>query len=181
MYLHVKVYFDLVMENDRTDEVDRLVAEWRVERPDVDVSPFEVLSRVSRLDRHLDRARKEAFSAHGLEHWSFDVMAALRRAGPPYELSPGALLRRTLVTSGAMTNRVDRLEAAGLVTRRGDPDDGRGIIVRLTPAGRRVVDKCLSELLAREEELLAGLSRRQRLELAGLLKRLLVPLDESGA
>lgn len=167
------------MESRPRDEVDRLVADWRRERPDVDVSPFEVLSRVSRLARHLERLRKEAFSGQELEQWSFDVLAALRRSGVPYELSPGVLLQRTLVTSGAMTNRIDRLESAGLVARRGDPEDGRGVIVRLTPAGKRRIDKCLADLLAREQELLTELSTAQRRELAGLLRAVLVPLDES--
>ena len=99
------------------DEVDDLVAAWRAERPDLDVEPLQVLSRVTRLARHLDRARRAAFAGHGLEPWEFDVLSALRRQGPPYQLSPGALLRTTLVTSGTMTNRIDRLEEAGLVSR----------------------------------------------------------------
>jgi MarR family len=91
------------------DEVDDIVARWQAERPDLDVAPLHVLSRVSRLARHLDRARRAAFAAHGLETWEFDVLSALRREGRPYQLSPGALLRATLVTSGTMTNRIDRL------------------------------------------------------------------------
>jgi DNA-binding MarR family transcriptional regulator len=97
------------------DEVDTIVAAWRRERPDLDVAPMEILSRISRLARHLDRLRGNAFSVHGLESWEFDVLAALRRSGPPYRLSPGQLLRETLVTSGTMTNRVDRLVERGLV------------------------------------------------------------------
>src|SRR5215472_3371732 len=96
------------------DEVEELVAGWRAERPDLDVEPLEVLSRVSRLARHLDRARTAAFATHGLQAWEFDVLSALRRQGPPYQLSPGGLLRATLVTSGTMTNRIDRLASAGL-------------------------------------------------------------------
>src|ERR1700737_4520137 len=99
------------------DEVDRLVAAWRRERPDLDVRPLEVLSRVTRLARHLDRARSNAFAAHELALWEFDVLSALRRSGPPYTLSPGALLTQTLVTSGTMTNRIDRLAGRGLVRR----------------------------------------------------------------
>src|ERR1700689_4874504 len=94
------------------DEVDDLVAAWRQQRPDLDVAPLQVLSRVSRLARHLDIARRGAFSAHALEPWEFDVLSALRRAGPPFQLTPGALLRATLVTSGTMTNRIDRLASA---------------------------------------------------------------------
>ena len=119
------------------DEVDRLVEAWQRERPDLDVAPLGVLSRVTRLARHLDRARRQAFAEHTLETWEFDVLAALRRAGRPYELSPGVLLTQTLVTSGTMTNRIDRLEARGLVDRRPDPDDRRGVLVRLTDDGRQ--------------------------------------------
>src|SRR5487761_620635 len=91
------------------DEVDELVDAWRAQRPDLDVEPMQVLSRISRLARHLDIARRGAFADHGLEAWEFDVLSALRRQGPPFQLTPGALLRATLVTSGTMTNRVDRL------------------------------------------------------------------------
>lgn len=159
------------------DEVDDLVAAWQAERPDLDVQPLQVLSRVSRLARHLDRARRSAFAGHGLEPWEFDVLAALRREGPPYELSPGALLRTTLVTSGTMTNRVDRLEQAGLVRRRPDPHDRRGVLVALTAAGQTRVDAALASLLEAEQALLAGLPEDSRRTLAGLLRVLLAPLD----
>src|SRR6202142_1421614 len=108
------------------DEVDDLVAAWRQQRPDLDVAPLQVLSRVSRLARHLDIARGGAVTAHDLESWEFDVLSALRRAGPPFQLTPGALLRATLVTSGTMTNRIDRLAAAGLGRREADPGARRG-------------------------------------------------------
>ncbi len=107
------------------DEVDRLVEAWQRERPELDVDPMRVLSRVTRLARHLDLARRQAFAAHGLETWEFDVLSALRRSGTPYELSPGRLIRETMVTSGTMTNRVDRLTAKGLVARQPDPGDRR--------------------------------------------------------
>src|SRR5215218_6762229 len=97
------------------DEVDRLVEAWRRARPDLDLDPLAVLSGVGRLSHHLDAARRQAFAEHGVEPWEFDVLAALRRAGAPYELSPGRLLKETLVTSGTMTNRVDRLASRGLV------------------------------------------------------------------
>ena len=159
------------------DEVDDLVAAWQAERPDLDVQPLQVLSRVSRLARHLDRARRTAFAAHDLEPWEFDVLAALRRQGPPYELSPGALLRTTLVTSGTMTNRVDRLEKAGLVRRRPDPEDKRGVLVTLTPAGQAQADAALADLLEAERTLLAPLPEPSRQALAALLRILLTPLD----
>jgi DNA-binding MarR family transcriptional regulator len=161
------------------DEVDELVARWRAERPDLDVEPLQVLSRVSRLAKHLDRARTTAFTSHGLQAWGFDVLSALRRQGPPYQLSPGALLRATLVTSGTMTNRIDRLAEAGLVSRHPDPQDKRGVLVTLTPRGRAAVDAALEDLLRRERVLLTGLDRGQRHELASLLRILLAPFDAS--
>ncbi len=159
------------------DEVDDLVAAWQAERPDLDVEPLQVLSRVSRLARHLDRARRAAFEANGLQAWEFDVLSALRRKGPPYQLSPGALLRATLVTSGTMTNRIDRLAAAGLVSRHTDPQDKRGVVVTLTEAGRAAADATLADLLLSERELLTGLDVAQRRELATLLRILLAPFD----
>jgi DNA-binding MarR family transcriptional regulator len=163
------------------DEVDRLVAAWRAERPDLDTEPLHVLSRVSRLARHLDRARRAAFAAHDMESWEFDVLTALRRAGPPYELSPGRLLRATLVTSGTMTNRIDRLETAGLVRRSPDPLDKRGVLVRLTDAGRTRVDAAFDDLVERERDLLGSLTPDDRRTLAGLLRSLLVPFDADPA
>ena len=159
------------------DEVDDLVAQWRTQRPDLDVEPLQVLSRVSRLARHLDIARRAAFAGGGLELWEFDVLSALRRSGPPFQLTPGALLRATLVTSGTMTNRIDRLAAAGLVRREPDPRDRRGVLVTLTDQGRAVVDAAFTDLLDREHALLAGLPDDQRQQLAGLLRTLLAPFD----
>jgi DNA-binding MarR family transcriptional regulator len=159
------------------DEVDRLVAAWRRERPDLDVEPLEVLSRVSRLARHLDRARRIAFAEHALEPWEFDVLTALRRAGAPYQLSPGQLLTQTLVTSGTMTNRIDRLAGKGLVQRLPDPDDRRGVLVRLTQSGQERADAALSGLLDHERAILAELSITQRDDLAALLRQLVAPFD----
>jgi DNA-binding MarR family transcriptional regulator len=164
---------------DQQDEVDRIVAAWRGLRPDLDVGPLEVLSRVTRLSRHLDRARSTAFGELGLELWEFDVLAALRRAGEPYQLTVGQLVAQTLVSSGTMTNRVDRLAGRGLLGRHRDPSDGRGVIVRLTPAGGELVDVALAALLTREHGLLRGLDSAQRDQLAGLLRLLLVPFDAS--
>lgn len=159
------------------DEVDRLVTAWARERPDLDVAPLEVLSRVTRLARHLDRARREAFAQHHLEVWEFDVLAALRRAGSPYVLSPGQLLEQTMVTSGTMTNRVNRLELRGLVSRDPHPHDGRGVLVALTPSGKVHVDDALADLLVRERELLAGLTGSQQESLSDLLRRLVAPFE----
>ena len=155
------------------DEVDALLDAWRRERPDLDVAPMEVLSRVSRLAHHLDRRRATAFSAHGLEPWEFDVLAALRRSGKPYRLTPGQLLGETLVTSGTMTNRVDRLAARGLVHRDDHPGDRRGVLVRLTDQGRETVDAALADLLDAERAMLNGLPDADRSHLVGVLRQLL--------
>lgn len=160
-----------------TDEVDRIVEAWRRERPDLDVAPLAVLSRVSRLARHLDLARRGAFARHQLEVWEFDVLAALRRAGAPYQLSPGTLVNQTLVTSGTMTNRIDRLAARGLVERLPAPGDRRGVLVRLTGAGLARVDDAMTDLLSVERDLLADLGRADRDRLADLLRVLVAPFD----
>ena len=142
------------------------------------MSPLQVLSRVSRLARHLDRARRAVFADHDLESWEFDVLTARRRAGSPYQLSPGRLLRATLVASGTMTNRIDRLAAAGLVERHPDPQDKRGVQVRLPDAGRRRVDAAFADLLEREQAILDVLGPAQRDALADLLRTLLIPFDQ---
>ncbi len=159
------------------DEVDELVEAWARELPDLDLEPVAVFSRIHRLARHLDLARREAFAAHDIESWEFDVLAALRRAGEPYELSPGRLLRETLVTSGTMTNRVDRLAGRGYVERYPDPEDRRGVIVRLTREGKTAVDGAFEALLAAEAELLADLPARDQKKLASLLRTLLAPFS----
>jgi len=159
------------------DEVDRIVEAWRRERPDLDVAPLEVLSRVTRLARHLDRVRSAAFARHGLEGWEFDVLAALRRSGPPYQLSPGQLVAQTMVTSGTMTNRIDRLGARLLVRRLPDPADGRGVMVRLEPGGEELVDAALADLLTVERDLLEALAAGDRATLADLLRQLTTRFD----
>ncbi len=163
------------------DEVDRLIEAWQRERPELDVSPMQVLSRVTRLARHLDLARRGAFEDHDLETWEFDVLTALRRAGSPYRLSPGRLLRETMVTSGTMTNRVDRLAAKGLVVRMADPGDRRGVLVQLTADGRARVDAALDGLLEQERRLLDGLSTAQRESLAALLRTVVAPFDDEAS
>ena len=165
---------------DGPDSVDGIVRAWQRERPDLDVAPLEVLSRVTRLARHLDLARREAFARHGLEAGEFDVLAALRRSGPPYEMSPGQLGAATLVSSGTTTNRLDRLESAGLIERLPDSADRRSIRVRLTAAGRQRVDAALTDLLESERHLLAALPRSDQRHLATLLKTLVLPFDTDG-
>jgi len=160
-----------------SDEVDRIVDAWTRERPDLDFAPLQVLSRVGRLSRHLDRARRIAFSASDLETWEFDVLSALRRAGAPYQLSPKALLQQTLVSSGTMTNRIDRLVERKLVERRTDPHDGRGILVVMSPLGQERVDRAISQLLEGEAELLDALSPADQEKLSTLLRKLSLDFD----
>lgn len=161
------------------DEVDRIILAWQRERPDLDTAPLDVLSRVSRLARHLDRRRREAFARTGLEPWEFDVLAALRRAGEPYELSPSELMAQTLVTSGTMSTRVEKLAARELVRRsRRETGDRRGVRVQLTDAGRNTVDAAFESLLAHERTLLAGLAESDRTQLADLLRALVLPFDD---
>ncbi|WP_392508206.1 MarR family winged helix-turn-helix transcriptional regulator [Naumannella halotolerans] len=157
-----------------SDEVDRVVDAWARERPDLDLTPMYVMSRVSRLAQQLDRARSAAFSGHELTGWEFDVLAALRRIGKPYVLSPGRLLAETHVTSGTMTNRIDRLAARGLVSREPDPADRRGVRVALTEKGRVAVDGALVDLVRIEDQLLSGLAEEERQEVADLLRRLML-------
>jgi len=164
-----------------SDEVDRIVDAWQQERPDLDVAPLQVLSRVSRLARHLDIARREAFAANDLESGEFDVLAALRRNGKPYALTPSALISQNLVTSGTMTNRIDRLEFKNLVARMPDPTDGRGVLVQLTQLGKSAVDRALEELLVREKMLLAAVSKTDREKLASVLRDIVLPFDEESA
>jgi DNA-binding MarR family transcriptional regulator len=156
------------------DEVDQIVAAWRRERPDLDVAPLEVLSRVSRLAAVLDERRADAFVEHGLQAHEFDVLAALRRSGDPFELTAGELCALTHVTSGTMTSRLDRLSARKFVTRHHDPADGRLVRVRLSPTGRRRIDAAFSALLDTERDLLGALPDAQRVELVDALRDLLV-------
>ena len=154
------------------DDVDRIVDAWSRERPDLDITPLEVLSRVTRIARRVDKYRKEAFKASHLESWEFDVLAALRRAGKPYQLSPKSLMAETLVSSGAMTHRLRKLEARGFVTRSSDPDDGRGVVVRLMPSGRDAVDLAFSTLIAAEHSMITAIAPAEQASVARALRYL---------
>ena len=136
------------------DRVARIQAEWARERPDVDTGPQGVIGRLHRIANHLTSELTLLYAQYGLSEGEFDVLAALRRAGAPYERAPGEIALHTMVTTGAVTKRVDRLEQAGLVKRRRSDDDGRGRVVRLTPAGRRLIDKAFAAHMANEQRLL---------------------------
>ena len=162
--------------SDGEDAVDQILEQWGRERPDLDCSPMGIIGRITQLQREVYLAQRATFARHGLDAPSFDVLAALRRAGPPYQLTPTALMRTALVTSGAITQRLDRLEERGLITRERSRDDGRAVVVSLTDAGRRALDDALPDHLETERKLLDGLSVDDREQLAGLLRRFLVSL-----
>ncbi|MEV0233406.1 MarR family transcriptional regulator [Nonomuraea sp. NPDC050786] len=154
---------------DNLDHVARIQQAWARERPDVDVSPQGVIGRLHRLAGHLTERLCVVYQQYGLGEGEFDVLAALRRAGAPYERAPGELAAHTMVTTGAMTKRIDRLERAGLVTRRRSANDGRGRLVALTRAGREVIDQAFTDHMANERRLLDGLSPEQAAQLESLL------------
>ena len=160
------------------DAVDRITAQWHTVRPDLDVSPIEVIGRVSRLSRLIDRRLAENFARYGLENWMYDVLATLRRSGPPYELMAGELVGQTMVTTGAITNRIDRLEQRGFV-ERDTAQDRRKVVVRLTAQGLQIVDDVVADHLDAEREIVAVLSERQRRELARMLRSALIALGDS--
>jgi DNA-binding MarR family transcriptional regulator len=162
------------------DEVDRIVEAWHRERADLDVEPLQILSRISRLAGVLDERRAAAFVEHGLQAHEFDVLAALRRNGDPFEMTAGELGAATYVTSGTMTSRLDRLVTRKLVIRRPDDDDGRLVRVRLTAAGRRRVDGALTALVESERELVGQLSAAKRDRLAAALRELLAAAMSRG-
>lgn len=163
------------------DRAGRALEEWRRERPDLDTSPMAVLGRLSEAAT-LVRARLDrVFARYGLQGGEFDVLATLRRSGAPYALTPTRLYEATMVTSGAMTARLDRLERAGLIERRPNPEDRRGSLVSLTTAGLGLVNEALEAHVANEHALLAGLDPAARDDLAALLARLIATLPPEPA
>jgi DNA-binding MarR family transcriptional regulator len=162
--------------SDVEDAVDQILLQWSRERPDLDCSPMGIIGRITQLQREVFLAQRATFARHGLDAPSFDVLAALRRAGAPYQLTPTELMRTALVTSGAITQRLDRLEDRGLITRERSAADGRAVVVTLTATGRKTLDAALPDHLKTEQQLLEGLPSADRTLLADLLRRLLVNL-----
>lgn len=161
----------------QSDRVDVILAQWARERPDLDASPIGVVGRISRAARRLERELEPVFRAHGLDASGFDVLVTLRRNGPPYLLSASAVADATMVARSSTTSRIDRLEEAGLVERVPDPDDGRGVDVRLTPAGLALIDRAMAAHVANEARLLAALPAGAAERLAGDLRSLLAGLE----
>ena len=159
------------------DHVDRLLAQWADVEPSLDTRPAGVIGRIGRVARYQDRGLAEVFARHGLSRADFDVLASLRRMGPPYALSPSALSEAVMRSSGAMSQRLASLEREGLVERSMDRGDRRGVVVTLTPRGRRLVEAVAGEHLANERRLLGPLTAKEQEALAGLLRKLLLAYE----
>lgn len=155
------------------DHVDRILAQWRQERPDLEVAPMGLLGRFKRLTVLISSEMEKAWAKHGLNGASFDVLATLRRSGPPFALSPGDLMATTMVTSGTMTHRIDQLEKAGLVERNQSQDDRRSYLISLTDKGFYLIDAAVTDHVATQCRLVAGLSKQEQRQLDALLKRFL--------
>ncbi|WP_339613786.1 MarR family transcriptional regulator [uncultured Parvibaculum sp.] len=151
------------------DQVDRILDQWRAARPDLDVVPMGTIGRMKRLTAHLVQGMERVFSAHSLNAASFDVLATLRRAGAPYELTPSELIEWSMVTSGTMTNRLDRLEAAGFITRHRNPEDGRGFLIGLTEKGRKLIDEAVTAHVENQHAMIEVLNENERKTLDRLL------------
>jgi len=165
------------MPSEPSDHIDRIVAQWHRERPDVDVTALGILGRLFRVAALAETELAHGLTPHGLQPGWFDLLAALRRAGTPYELNPTDLMAATMLTSGGVTKRLDRLAEAGLIERRPDPSDRRGTLVRLTTAGRKAIDAAIETHAANEKRLLEPLPAADRRTLDALLRKLLVRLD----
>jgi DNA-binding MarR family transcriptional regulator len=161
------------MPTEEPDHIDRIVDQWRRERPELDTEPLETLGRIFLAGHLADAVLAENLAAHGLETGWFNLLAALRRAGRPYQLNPTALREATMLSSGGMTKRLDRMTEAGLIERRPDPTDRRGTLVRLTRKGRSVFDKALETQIESERRVLASLTKGDRRALNGVLRKLL--------
>ncbi len=162
------------------DHVDHILDQWAQERPDLDASSMGIIGRIARVSAHLQRSVEETFARFGLAGGGFDVLATLRRSRPPYRLTPTELYRSLLLSSAAMTNRIDRLERADLVERSPDPGDRRSVLVGLTPKGREVVDAAVAAHVTNGERLLSALAPEEREALARLLRRMLLFFEGGG-
>ena len=169
--LDIKILYVYIINMNR-DPFDTIRDQWKRERPDLDTSGLEVLWRIAFLHKKLKRSVDRRLSKVELPNWAFDVLASLRRQGPPFQMSPTELCEAAVLTSGAMTNRLDRLEDGGLVERHPDPDDRRSLSIRLTDSGRRLIDEALMIRFEHANQVLASLSESERSQLVGLLRKL---------
>ena len=159
-----------------TDRVEKILKQWKNERPDLDTSPMGIIGRVWRLERILTKSVQQILSKYDLNHGEFDVLCVLRRSGEPYSLTPSRLLRSLMLSSGALTNRIDRLEEAQMVMRSANPNDRRGVVVSLTTKGLAVINEAIESHVANEHILVEGISKQEQQQLAKLLKKLIVSL-----
>lgn len=161
------------------DHVDTIIGQWESERPDLDVSGMAVTGRVTRLAKTLMPLMEQAYAPYELEFWEFDMLATLLRNGAPYQLTPGQLIDSMMITSGAMTNRIDRLCERGLVMRVKSPSDGRQVLVTLSDEGKRVIDEAVVTHSANLLRILEPLDRDQREQLASLLRTLTLAIEST--
>jgi DNA-binding MarR family transcriptional regulator len=161
----------------KQDAVDEIVAQWRELRPDLDLRAMALIGRLGRVAGLLQREIGAVLDAHELAIADFDVLAALRRSGPPFRLKPTNFYKTLMLTSGTITNRLDRLEERQLIERLPDPDDRRGTLVTLTPKGKALVDEAVGDHVANEARLLEALTKTERTELDRLLRKLLASLE----
>jgi DNA-binding MarR family transcriptional regulator len=162
------------------DFVDGILGQWKKERPELDASPMGVLGRIARAEQFSGKAIAEELARWGLVRGEFDVLATLRRSGEPHRLNPKVLSERLMLSSAAMTNRLDQLEKRGLIKRTADPTDRRALLIELTPAGRKLIDDAVESHLVNEERILSALTRKERKELAELLRKLLLSMETPG-
>ena len=161
------------------DQVDFILTQWEQARPDLDSSPMGIIGRISRLSRFIDQHLKKNFTKYGLQRGEFDVLATLRRAGEPFQLTPTDLFKSLMLTSGAMTNRLDRLESRGYIERLPDPNDRRGTLVQLTPRGLEIINEALEAHVKLEHSLIAALSTTEKEEMSQLLRKLLISFENN--
>jgi DNA-binding MarR family transcriptional regulator len=159
------------------DPIDRIIAQWQQERPDLDPTPMGTVGRILRLSTHLRERVEAALKPFELSLWQFDVLATLRRNGPPFRMSPKELMTDVMLSSGAMTNRLDRLEASGYIVRLPDPNDRRGVQIELTEQGRALVDQAIAARFSEATEVAAILDTKERTELEAALRKLLTALE----
>lgn len=173
LVLRLKTAFSMA-----SDQVDAILAQWKRERPNLDVSPMGLIGRTNRLANYFKKAIGKTFAEFGLNPGEFDVLATLRRTGAPYQLSPTELFKSMMVSSGTMTNRIDGLEKAGLVERIPDPGDRRGTLIQLTDKGFALIEKALEAHVENEHRILSNLDESEREALAQLLRKLLIPFED---
>lgn len=179
MILDVEVNTPTISGMER-DNVDGIMDQWQAERPDLDAACMGVVGRILRLAGHLERRANERLKEFDIAIWGFDVLGTLRRRGRPYSMTPTELMKAAMLSSGAMTNRIDRLEAAGLIERLPDERDRRSLQVRLTARGREVIDAAAPVRFDEAWDALRNLSPRDQASLAALLRKMLLTLDEAG-